>query len=247
MDNSHNGYNGKSLKTDRIPQIAKLIFAIGIFSIVMAMLTGCYNQQKATQQTARALDKFPAVAADLIRKYFPCVTTSSDSTEYKKSISRLDSILKAKDTVITESQARLDQVRDSLNNVLLQPKDTTINDCQEECAAVVNYASKLYVKNENLLLQLANKNRVIDQLQKEIVNIRPVKDRVKDSADNFLCEKEKREKDDRISRLEDDLEEMTESRDHFKALARKFRWILIALAGAAVGITVFKLRKKLPF
>ncbi len=47
--------------------------------IVLLLLTGCYTDKKATNDVTKAILKKPAIAADLTRKAFPCITTNVDT------------------------------------------------------------------------------------------------------------------------------------------------------------------------
>lgn len=49
------------------------------YIILLFLLSGCYTQKKATEQTQKALIKYPGVVADIARTAFPCVTTASDT------------------------------------------------------------------------------------------------------------------------------------------------------------------------
>lgn len=51
-----------------------------LLSLLIAVaIVGCYTPKKATEQTQKALIKYPGVVADVARTAFPCVTTESDT------------------------------------------------------------------------------------------------------------------------------------------------------------------------
>lgn len=60
------------------PIVLAIVVAIALI-IFSATIGGCYTQKKATEQTNKALDKYPAVVAKIARDAFPCVTLKADT------------------------------------------------------------------------------------------------------------------------------------------------------------------------
>src|SRR4051812_37882191 len=59
---------------------------------VALLLSSCYSQKKATEQTSKALDKYPGVVAAIARTAFPCITKAIDSAKYLAAKRTTDSL-----------------------------------------------------------------------------------------------------------------------------------------------------------
>jgi hypothetical protein len=60
------------------PIVLAILVAIALI-VFSATIGGCYTQKKATEQTNKALIKYPAVVAKIARDAFPCVTLKADT------------------------------------------------------------------------------------------------------------------------------------------------------------------------
>lgn len=59
-----------------------ILYAVMVFFLLVlfvATFGSCYTQNKAQQQTAKALATYPSIVADIARTAFPCVTTKADT------------------------------------------------------------------------------------------------------------------------------------------------------------------------
>ena len=84
-----------------------------LLSLLIAVaIVGCYTQKKATEQTQKALIKYPEVVANVARTAFPCVTTKSDT------------IVTSKDSIIfidcpeTPENPAPEYLRDTITNTV---------------------------------------------------------------------------------------------------------------------------------
>lgn len=84
-----------------------------LLSLLIAVaIVGCYTQKKATEQTQKALIKYPEVVANIARTAFPCVTTKSDT------------IVTSKDSIVfiecpeTPDNPAPEYIRDTVTNTI---------------------------------------------------------------------------------------------------------------------------------
>lgn len=92
-----------------------IVYATLIFFLLVlfvALFGSCYTQKKATEQTQKALIKYPEVVANVARTAFPCVTTKSDT------------IISTKDSVVfidcpeTPDNPAPEFIRDTVTNTI---------------------------------------------------------------------------------------------------------------------------------
>lgn len=222
-------------------------FAILILTLVLACMifsmTGCYSAQKAKQQTERALEAHPEVVAKVARDAFPCITTNTDSSAFIQSIKELDSLLKETKEISQAKDQRVKEVRDSLEAALNDTRDTLINDCGDENRYLLDYASKVQVNNESLKKDNDRNRSIIDQLQSQIKNIKPVEKKIKDSADSKLMaiaiEKAREETDKAIRERDATAVKLSDMKDK-RNWWRKVALICIGIIGLGV---LLKLKK----
>lgn len=150
-------------------------------------IQSCFTPEKAKKQQDKILRKHPEVAAEKIRTAFPCVTTSVDSLEYLKSMKSLDSLLKdTASKLVTATADRIKKVKDSLRLAIIGEKDSTMR-CEEERDGLLDYASKLQVKNEGLERELQRNISVIKTLAEQVRNIKPIVKTIEDSAKIYVA------------------------------------------------------------
>ena len=152
------------------------IVSVGIMLILLAILFslgGCYTQRKATEQTQKALIKYPGVVAKVARAAFPCTTTKADTI-----ITTQDSLIYIDcpdNTVITAADytgpdtvtkvIRLPgQVRTVRVPVTLPVKTVTIVQKVEDSAKIYILQAatlRLQADNDKLRGKVANKNKAL--------------------------------------------------------------------------------------
>jgi len=155
------------------------IISVGIMFILLAILAslgGCYTPKKATDQTYKALYKYPGVVAKITRDAFPCTTTKADTV-----ISTKDSLIWIEcpdNTVVTPADytgpdtvtkvIRLPgSVRTVRVPVTLPVKTVTIVQKVEDSAKIyVLQAATLNLQadNDKLSTKVANRNKALKWL-----------------------------------------------------------------------------------
>lgn len=68
------------MKKCDVIEMVKWILSLVAGAAFLICFGGCYNSQKATKQTNKALIKFPAVVAKIARDAFPCIVVKSDTS-----------------------------------------------------------------------------------------------------------------------------------------------------------------------
>ena len=61
-----------------------ILITLVYFTTCGIALSGCYTPSKAAKQIDHAIDKYPKIAAQRTRAYFPCITTGSDTLIFTK-------------------------------------------------------------------------------------------------------------------------------------------------------------------
>jgi len=92
-----------------------IVYATLIFFLLVlfvALFGSCYTQKKATEQTQKALIKYPEVVANVARTAFPCVTTKSDTV-----VTSHDSIVFIECPEQPDNPA-LEYIRDTVTNTV---------------------------------------------------------------------------------------------------------------------------------
>lgn len=138
---------------------------------ISAILFSCYTDRKATEQITKAILKKPALTADLTRKAFPCITTSSDTTivttdtiinvdcpdttkateatEYftihDTTIKRITKTIKVPITIQLPSKIIVQKVKDSADILVLNDKLTIANN------KISVLENKISIKNKWML------------------------------------------------------------------------------------------------
>ena len=148
------------------------------YLVVLLLLSSCYSQKKATDQTKRALDEYPTVVAKIARDAFPCDSIGTDSTAYKESLKTIDVLLEYYDSLVNagmEEKVALGELIDRLRS----DRPTEVN-CDSVNITLVRSCSKVNAENQEL-------KRTITGLRNAISNIKPVKEIQIDQAQVFLA------------------------------------------------------------
>lgn len=145
------------------------------YIILLLVLTSCYTQKKAEQQSNKALDKYPEVIANIARKSFPCITTETDSTEFNAAINQRDSAIRALGN-LELNQGRLKQLVDKAKLDLAAEKN-----CGDVIDHLYAYADTLEKQNTKLV-------NLVKKLQ-NAPPLPPIIRKIKDSSEIFIAYK----------------------------------------------------------
>lgn len=205
---------------------------LGFIAAAAATLVSCYSEKKAIDQTDKALKIYPDLVANIARKNFPCITTSSikttDSTAYKQwqdSVNKLNSFY-----------------QDLINSIEpVEIHDTITAGCEGYEANEQKYRQELSVKN-----------RLIIELNRQIREVKPIHDTVKklieDSAKIKLLgavidikERQLEESKKRIDQLDNDKKDLQTKLSKRNKLLLYL--VIFCCGSGAVSYFQFRLRR----
>lgn len=133
-------------------------------------MTGCFTESKFNKQFDKAVAKFPTAAAQKTRVAFPCITVSMDSSGFLKSIDDLKKLVYGDSTLFVAKEKRFKEIHDSLVKAI-----SIDTNCLEEIDGCYRYAAEMQSKAEK-------SEYLINELKKQISSIKPVVQKIEDSA-----------------------------------------------------------------
>lgn len=207
-----------------IGYIVRAVLVIGASILIAVLLNSCYTQKKAEKQVDKALDEFPSVAANAIRKEFPCIvdadtviTYSIDTTGYEvyKYIAKLS--------------------RDSIQKLIDKIKaDSSIE--RSYCKDYEVIIDTLYAENTQLALRLDNIKPVIKTVTKT--------NTVKDDAELFSLRDSLLKVNQKLDIANSHLTKY-ENKEKGKFAFYIPKWVIILIAILSLLIIILTIKKKL--
>lgn len=139
-------------------------------AIIILMMTGCFTESKFNKQFDKAVAKFPTAAAQKTRAAFPCITVSFDSSRFLQSIDELQQIIYSNSIDFANKEKRYQEIHDSLIGAV-----RVDSNCIEEIESCYSYGASMQARAEK-------SEKLVILLKNQIANIKPVIQKIEDSA-----------------------------------------------------------------
>lgn len=139
-------------------------------AIIILMMTGCFTESKFNKQFDKAVAKFPTAAAQKTRAAFPCITVSFDSSRFLQSIDELQQIIYSNSIDFANKEKRYQEIHDSLIGAV-----RVDSNCIEEIESCYSYGANMQARAEK-------SEKLVGLLKNQIANIKPVIQKIEDSA-----------------------------------------------------------------
>lgn len=157
-------------------------------SVLVLLLfgAGCYTENRAIKQVAKAVASKHALAAvDIVREKFPCVPVAPpDSTKFLKSIEALKELLKEKENSKPELDAvQAKHIVDSLQEHYA-PSLTELQGCLETTQSLFDYAAELQIRIAKLQKDSTAAKKFRADVDARLTDIQPVVQMVRDSIES---------------------------------------------------------------
>jgi len=195
----------------------KLMLALTALVLLIATLTGCYTEKKATKQAVKAINVYPLKMLPIFRGQYPCVTTNVthtiDSTAY---LSSLDSI-----RLLTDFYNAL---MEGIEPTVITSYDTIY---LKECA---NYIKEIARKDKIIAL----KDKYIADFAKKTKEIAPIVDSKVNEIEDLSAITEM---DLKLTKALQERDKLQKSNDKWK----KWFFILAATFGIAIFLRIKKI------
>lgn len=161
----------------------RIVISLLVLSVA---LLGCYTENRAVKQVAKAVNSRHALAAvDIVREKFPCVPTAPpDSTRFLKSIEELKALLKQsgdKKPELDDKQVK--RIADSLK-AHYSPSLNELKGCLETTQSLFDYAAGLQVQIAKLQKDSIAAVKLRKEVEDRIQNIAPITQPVRDSIES---------------------------------------------------------------
>lgn len=147
------------------------------YLIVLLLFTSCYSARKATEQTNKALVRYPAVVAKVARTAFPCIPVITDSSGYKEALAERDTLAYQADSLSRALAGlsgfiqglRADSVAAANCGELLQQVEDHITGLEKENAAL---GRKIREQKPSIIrIVTEDSAKIFEAMQREAIQV----------------------------------------------------------------------------